>query len=369
MNMVIGFLVACLLTVIVVRLLYPLALKLEWIDRPDGVRKRHDGEIPLIGGPSIILGYLCAVLIMSLITRLEFPVWSIWLIAVLILAMVGGLDDFSHRATPTLRALAQVVAALIAAWGAGIVLQTLGNLWGDGPVRTGLWAVPFTVLSFVGVTNSFNLLDGVDGLAGLVALAPLFWIILFALGTGRPALAETLLLLAGSISAFLGFNFDHGLRKRRIFLGSIGATFIGFTLAWILVRLSQAGHHPLPPIAAVWIMGFPILDTVNVMVRRIIRLRHPLYGGRDHLHHFWLHRGRSERWIAIFEAAATLILGGVGYLGWLTGLPGNVLSLGFIGLAVIYFAGFEILDHRYQWAEFPMRGRISAKIRGEGDLQ
>ncbi len=359
MDGVLGFLSALALTAIATRLLYPLALRWGWTDAPDGVRKRHQGEVPLIGGLAILMGILGGVWIQGFLAKPVLPEWRIWLVCISILAMVGFVDDFTHRVSPALRMLVQIVVALIAILGAHLVLTRLGDLWGSGRVVTGLWATPFTVLCFVGVTNSMNLIDGVDGLAGSVALAPLFWIILFAYETGQGDLGATGLALAGSLVAFLGFNFDHGLRRTRIFLGSGGATVIGFTLAWFLVHLSQARVHPLPPIVAVWIMGLPILETVTVMIRRLIRRRHPLYGGRDHLHHFWLHLGRSNRAIALGEAAAALALGGVGYWGWAEKVPAYVLSLGFIGLSGIYFAGLELLERKRRWAAYPEKNEVA----------
>ncbi|MHB1543521.1 MAG: MraY family glycosyltransferase [Gammaproteobacteria bacterium] len=352
---ILGFLGACFLTVALIRGFYPAAIRMGWVDTGDGVKKLHTGQVPLIGGLAIILGLLASVWIVHFIIPLRFAGGSTYLLCVFILSVVGVVDDFWQRISPVSRTLVQIAVALIAAWSAGEVLKELGPLWGLAIVHTGSWAIPFTVLAFVGVTNSFNLIDGVDGLAGLVALAPFFWITLFAFETGRSSLVWTGFLLAGALVAFLAFNFDHASRQRRIFLGSVGSTFIGFTLAWILIHLSQAHQAPLSPIAAVWIMGFPILETVNVMARRLVRLRHPLYGGRDHFHHFWLHAGASNRQIAIGETLVAWGLGGIGFWGWVEHSPDAWLSWGFIGLALAYFVGFELLELKWKWTKFPDR--------------
>ncbi len=347
-----GGLSGLVLTAVATGILRPLAQPLGLIDHPDP-RKRHGAPVPLVGGLAILAGFLGTAGLLRLVFPLHFPEWPPYLLCVALLVVVGILDDAGSRIGPGIRALLQLAIALIAAFSAHVILSRLGNLWGTGAVETGPWAIPFTVLCLLGVTNALNLIDGVDGLAGLVSLAPLFWIGLFATANGRRGIGVAVSVLAGALVAFLLSNFEHAWRRHRVFLGSVGSTFLGFTLAWLLVHLSQAPHRELPPIVAVWLLGLPILDTVNVMLRRILHGRSPLHGGRDHLHHLLALLGLSSRSIALAETAAAFLLGGVGYAGWIGHWPTPLLTWGFLALALVYFSGFVILDRRLGWVEDP----------------
>lgn len=354
MDFVLGFAIAAALTLIAIMVLYPLAPYLNLIDSPGSHKTRTD-ETPLTGGIAILFGVAATIGILGTIVHIAFPEWPGYLLCIAILFVLGLIDDSRSSVSPGVRALTQVTVALIAALSAGEVLGQLGPLWGGSIIQTGFLAIPFTVLCFVGITNAMNLLDGADGLAGGVTLAALFWIFLFSLDTGRLALAWFCIVLAGAIVAFLLCNFDYPWRRRRVFLGSVGSIFLGFSLAWILIYLSQAPDQPLTPIAAVWIMGLPILDTVTVMMRRLIRRRHPLYGGQDHLHHFWFHAGALDWQITLVETTLAWCLGGVGFWAWRMHLPEMWFSVGFLVLALIYLAVFELLDLRLRWAKLPDR--------------
>ncbi len=340
------------LTAITIGLLNPYARLLGLLDAP-GFLKHHTAPVPLTGGIAILAGFLTTSALLYLVHPLHFPEWPPYLLCVTLLATVGIADDATARVGPGVRAFLEVAIASIAALTAHVILIRLGNLWGGGRVRTGLLAVPFTVLCILGVTNSMNLIDGSDGLAGLVSLASLFWIGLFAQATGRADIQTAVLILGGGLAAFLACNLQYSRRRIRVFLGSTGSTFLGFTLAWMLIHLSQSPGAGLPPIVAVWIMGLPILDTISVMLRRILRGRNPLHGGRDHLHHFLALLGFSSRRIAFFEATLALGFGGIGYLGWVLHGPTPLLTWGFIVVAVFYFTGFVMLDRKLKWAEWP----------------
>lgn len=342
------------ITAITIRLLNPLARPLHLLDVP-GPRKHHAAPVPLTGGLAILVAFLATAALFTLVRPLHFPEWPPYLLCISLLAVVGIADDAGAAIGPGVRTFLQMGIATVAALTAHVILIRLGDLWGDGPVTTGSFAIPFTVLSILGVTNSMNLIDGSDGLAGLVSLAALFWIGLFAEATGQVDIRAAVLILGGGLVAFLAHNLEYPKRRIRVFLGSTGTTFLGFTLAWMLIHLSQSPKVALPPIVAVWIMGLPILDTVSVMLRRILRGRNPLHGGRDHLHHLLAQLGLGSRSIAFLEATLALGFGSVGYLGWAFRTPVPLLTLGFVVLALVYFTGFVLLDRKLGWAEWPER--------------
>ena len=333
-------LLAFLGSVVLIHILRPLATRLGLVDVPDH-RKTHQAAVPLVGGVAIWIGLAIAFLITQLVLHQQLNGASGYFAGASILVGVGVLDDL-FELTAWTRLVVQAGVALVAVYVGHALLIDLGDIWGMGAVYTGILAVPFSVFCIVGVINAFNMLDGVTGLAGGVALAALSWFLMFAHFTGRADLSAAILLFASVLAGFLACNLRNPWRRELTFLGDAGSMLLGFTLAWCAIHTSQAPTDALTPAAALWILGLPLLETVSLMLRRIMRGRSPIQAGRDHLHHLLLAYGWSEQATVLAEVTFALTLGGVGYFGWHYHVRSLDLSAGFVVFGVCYLIAVDI---------------------------
>jgi len=278
-------LVAFIACAIAVPLLCVLCRKVGLVDNPDR-RKQHIGQIPLAGGISIFLATLGG---MSFVSQ-DLSAWKP-LIAGSPLLLLGLLDDkFSLSAA--LRFPVQILCGLVMVFWGGVQITEVGNLFGDGSViLSGSWSVLFSVLCVVGVINSINMIDGVDGLSGSILLFS-FLPLLFLLGSSPDAQGHALLIcLITSILAFLLYNSRLIRSSAALFLGDAGSMFLGFVLVWYFVQMSQGGAPVLSAVAAGWLFGLPLADTISVIIRRIVQRRSPFDADRLHFHHLLLDSG------------------------------------------------------------------------------
>jgi UDP-GlcNAc:undecaprenyl-phosphate GlcNAc-1-phosphate transferase len=285
------------------RLLIPLSHFTGLLDRPDN-RKAHIGSIPLIGGISIYLSVLfCAVLFLNLPEHFI----GIALICGLI-TFLGALDD-RYPVHPNYRLLMQLIAGTTIATAGSVCLRYLGDLLGFGSIALGYLAIPVTAVAIAGLCNAYNMVDGIDGLAGSLTLVSILGLLFVA--NGRAADNEVALLayMATSISVFLIFNLN---TKNKIFMGDAGSTFLGCSVAIAMIYFSQ--HNVLRPATALWLVAIPMMDMTSTMVRRMTKGKSPFHADRTHLHHILMRGGLSQRQalIAIILAAAGIAGIGIG---------------------------------------------------------
>ena len=176
--------------------------------------------------------------------------------------------------------------------GGGIMIESVGNLFGFGDIPLGPLAIPFTVLAIVGICNAFNMIDGIDGLAGSVALLAII-ALLFLVGDTQSNML--MLILSGSLLGYLFFNLGFMGNQRKVFLGDAGSTLLGVFIVWLLIKHSQGTKANLSPSIALWIVALPLMDTVAVMLHRIRRGFSPTRPGRDHWHHLLMDTGKTQR--------------------------------------------------------------------------
>ncbi len=310
-----------------------LALHVGLVDSPGG-RKQHQGEIPLVGGPAMYLAFVFGALI--LVPYLS-PYRSLFA-ALGALVIVGVLDDM-HDLTAARKFLAQVFAAiLMTSWG-GMYVSQLGDMFGLGPVLLRDWAIPFTVICALGVINALNMVDGMDGLAGGLALVAFVWFGVAALTAGLTIPAQLIFLLVSVLIGFLVFNLRHPWRERAsVFMGNSGSMMLGVALTWFSVELTQGPRlSKLSPITAVWIIALPLLDMGSIMLRRIIKGRSPFSADREHLHHILLQVGYSEGQVVWILLSVSVLFGAVGFIAWYMHVPDFVMFYAFLILFVLYY--------------------------------
>jgi len=292
-----GFFLSFLISILLIPVVIRLSHRYKWYDMPDK-RKIHTGLIPRLGGIGIFIGTSIAIIILlsiSVIFRSSgfalFVSYRIFylLTGLLLIYCVGLIDDF-HNLKALIKFMFQLVAAGIITAG-GYVIKTLTIPY-LGTFSLGFISYPVTVLWIVGIANSINLVDGMDGLAGgITGFAALsIGIIMLIHNSPVPALISFALL--GSIIGFLIFNFP----PAKIFMGDSGSLFLGFTLASLpLTVLNSPGKPEGILIATMTLLMIPILDTAAAIVRRV-KSKKPIYApDRKHIHHRLLDLGLSEK--------------------------------------------------------------------------
>ena len=288
--------VALIISFIATPLVKKLAYKVGAVDVPKDNRRMHDHPIPRMGGLAIFIGCVASILLFADMTR---PLQGILLGACLIVA-VGVVDD-AHPLGAGVKFILQIVAALIAVWH-GVIIQTIANplFFGDNPYwNFGVWAVPITVIWIVAVTNSVNLIDGLDGLADGVSTIGAFTMLIIALLMGDLEIAVITAALVGACVGFIPYNRN----PAKIFMGDTGSTFLGFMLGTVSVIGLFKLYAMISFIVPFIILGFPIFDTVSAFTRRILKGQNPMKADRSHTHHKLIDMGMNQK-----QAVATLYL-------------------------------------------------------------
>jgi UDP-GlcNAc:undecaprenyl-phosphate GlcNAc-1-phosphate transferase len=331
-------LIATLIAALLIVWLRRPALHIGLVDHPGG-RKRHGDSVPLTGGVAITV----ATIVTLAISAHKMGDYRVLFVSVLVLAAIGVLDDIGE-VSPRTKLGAQVLAAvLMTSWG-NHFLTNLGDILARGPIELANWAIPLTVFATVAVINGINMFDGLDGLAGGLVLVILGYFAWFAWLLPDANALKLLLVLMGGVLGFLLFNAPHPWRgRRRVFMGDTGALVLGFVIAWFSIDLthrSDPAQTPVPPVVMLWVVGVVLFDVFTVTVRRMLRRRDPAAPDRAHLHHLLQRRGFGPTPATLIIVGVNLLLGAVGTLGWLAGVPEHLLFGGFVLLGVAYLALF-----------------------------
>ncbi|MGH8679411.1 MAG: MraY family glycosyltransferase [Burkholderiales bacterium] len=318
-------------TLVLLRLFARLATRVGLVDRP-GRRKRHKGEIPLIGGPAIFAGLAFGAL---LIADTLYPYRALF--AGLAVLLVAGLLDDVNDLTPRQKFIAQLTAALcMVSWG-GMIVTGVGDLFGFGPMLLRGWAVPFTVICLLGLINATNMSDGADGLAGGVSLIALVLLALSALVVGRIVSAQLLMTTVAVVLAFWAMNMRFPWQPHaRVFMGDSGSMMLGLLLTWFSVELAR-GQNGLAPMAAVWFLAVPLLDMGVVIARRLGKRQSPFRARRDHFHHVLIAAGISPSTAVLTILALGLALGAGGFFAWRAGIPEHWMFYSFLALFIVCY--------------------------------
>ena len=288
--------VSMLLSFTLTPLVKRLAYKIGAVDVPKDKRRMHDHPIPRLGGLAIFAGCVIAILLFAETDR---QLRGILLGSCLIVA-VGVVDD-SHPLGPGIKFILQIVAALIAVWH-GVIIEAIANPLSFGGKLYwdfGIMAVPITVIWIVAVTNSVNLIDGLDGLADGVSTIAALTMLIIALLMGDLKMAVICAALVGACVGFIPYNRN----PAKIFMGDTGATFLGYMLATVSVTGLFKLYAMISFIVPFIILGFPIYDTASAFTRRILKGQNPMKADRSHTHHKLIDMGMNQK-----QAVATLYM-------------------------------------------------------------
>lgn len=344
--------VSLLLTPVLVNIAHALRL----YDHPTEVRRVHVTPIPRLGGVAVF-GALAFTLIAAgsgilPSYSLNDPrlVWGIVLGGAVV--FVAGLWDDLRGLSPAVKLGAQCVAAAVA-FGFGFRIEVLG-FGTSTEIALGWLSFPITLLWVVGVTNAFNLIDGLDGLATGIAIVALGTIVSVALLLGNAEVAFVCAALLGALIGFLRYNFN----PARIFLGDSGSLFVGFMLAVLSVYGSLKSATAVMAVIPLSVLALPLLDTGLAIARRWLR-GVPLSGAdARHVHHRLLALGLTHRravLVLYFAATAVATLG----VTVVFAPPATVMGVALLGgsvLVAVTLYGMRRLDYH----EFIEAGAVLA---------
>ncbi len=318
--------------------LVPISKPVGLLDYPDA-RKRHAFATPLVGGLSIFVGMVAGWFWLGLMQRFD----NIVLGTACVLVVLGAIDD-RYDLRVSLRVAVQVAAILIVIAATGVYVHSLGTL--DGHDLTLGWlGIPFTVVAVIGLINAFNLMDGIDGLAGCLALVSAGAIVLLSDSSAPSDLAVIVLLLAAALYPYLASNLGLLGRKAKVFLGDSGSVVLGYIIAWTLIALSQSTPRRITPGLVLWCVALPVMDTLTVMFRRLKRGVSPFTPDRTHVHHLLMNAGMGPRRTLICLVAFAAVLPCAGFVIHAElGAIGNLVA--FLVVLVLYGAFTRHLEHK-----------------------
>lgn len=282
------------------------------LDLPDNERKLHKRIVPNLGGIGIFIAFVIATSIF--VKPVEFGRWN-YINASLLILFVTGIKDDLVQISPNKKFLAQIAAAFITVYLADIRITSLHGIFGIHVLPDWI-SIPFTIIGCVFVTNAFNLIDGIDGLAGTIGV---FISLIFGVALaveGRTSEAIIAFSLMGAILGFLRYNIS----PASIFMGDTGSLIIGFSIAVLSIffvngyHLGTAIYQYIPTssgalVVALSVLFIPVFDTFRVFTTRIMKGRSPFSPDRTHLHHYLLDLGFTHsQTVSILLTANGLIV-------------------------------------------------------------
>jgi UDP-GlcNAc:undecaprenyl-phosphate/decaprenyl-phosphate GlcNAc-1-phosphate transferase len=317
-----------------------LCQRFNLLDVPADSRRVHTSAVPRLGGIAIYLSLMVALASLLLVSNLVTeslsyyrPVFFKVLVPSTLVLLLGIYDD--------LRGTNAAVKFL----GLGLIASLFYAMGG----RIDALAVPFigivtfppvvsfalTVFWLVAISNAFNLIDGVDGLATGAALFSSVVILVVALTGGHSVMIVVAIVLCGALAGFLRYNFN----PASIFLGDSGALFVGFLLASLSLLGAQKATTAIAVITPILAFGLPVVDTTVTMARRMIGGRPIFQGDGEHIHHMLLARGWSQRRVVLILYSVCAVFGLFAALSTKTSSPTTGFVLFVISAAVIFAVG------------------------------
>ncbi len=253
------------------------------VNVPHDGRRMHKVPIPRIGGVAIFVAFALTMIAFCDLSKLNVTI----LFGGLIIAVMGFLDDVFNL-NAWLKLGIQILAAFLAIY-EGIAIKFIS--FGSHTIVLGGWSIPLTLLWIVGLTNSINLIDGLDGLAcGVSVISSLSLLaVMLVLGDTSSALIVTILI--GSCLGFFPFN----AHPAKIFMGDTGAQTLGYLLSLVSINGVFKTHTVLSFLIPIFIFGLPLFDTFCAIVRRVSHGKSPFSPDRGHIHHRLIDMGFGQK--------------------------------------------------------------------------
>ena len=324
------------------------ANKVGAIDVPNEARRVHDHPIPRLGGLAIFIAFIISVVLFADITR---QIQGILLGAVVVVVL-GVIDDIVSLPA-WLKFIVQVFAALIAVYH-GVVIEIVSNpnLFSNVEfLKFGVMAIPITVIWIVAITNSVNLIDGLDGLAVGVSTIASVTMLVISLVLYDGNMAVIMAALTGACIGFMPYN----LNPAKIFMGDTGALLLGFVLSTASIIGLYKFYAIISFAVPFLVLGLPLFDTVFAFCRRILSGQNPMKPDRGHFHHRLIDMGLSQKQAVAVLYAISAVLGLAAVIITTSGeIRAMLLVLAFCAAAVIAAAVISSYGRRPAEPKLPL---------------
>ena len=328
------YLIIFIITITSILFLRSLAFRFGLLDAPND-RKTHYGSVPLVGGIAMFIGIVCGLLISNILILDEN--YKFLILSSFILIIVGVVDDY-HNISHKIRFFFQIISALIIILFGEVLLKDLGSLFTNDNIYLGPFALVFSIFAILGVLNSLNFSDGIDGMSASLSIVTFLSVAFFAYQAKNGLALNFVLCFIVSILAFLIFNIGLGKKSKfKIFMGDAGSTFLGLGIAWTLISFSQGDQLIFSPVTALWIYSIPLVDTSSIMIRRISNRKSPFSPDREHLHHFFILYGWTDRQALSVIIIMSIAMASMGIGMEVNDFPERLMFLLFMVISFIYY--------------------------------
>jgi len=323
--------------------LLSLCRALKWFDQPDYRRKIHTQPIPRLGGVAIFLTFNLSLGLLLLRTNLVTEVFRLHLHDVTYILIPGtfvflaGLYDDVKGLSARCKFGLQILAALFLYY-SGFRISQISNPFGS-PIEFGMLALPITVFWVVGITNAFNLIDGMDGLAAGIAFFVSLSVFAVSVLQNHVLISIFSVIMAGATLGFLRYNFN----PARVFMGDSGSYFLGFVLSAITIQGSQKSPTMVSLAVPILLLGIPITETLLTITRRFLDGRPIFTADQEHMHHMLYRLVRSQRFAVLILYGITALFGLASFLVVASG--DTVVALVSIGTGLIALWGLRKLGY------------------------
>ena len=338
---IIAFLATILLTIVVKKI----AVRYDICAKPNH-RSIHKKSIPLLGGIAIFGAFVISLSLLMIFSQTGLSPLIKEMVVFLagggLILLLGIYDDIKGAIWYQKLIVELLAGTIIILF--GYKISAVINPFG-GTISLGIFSIPFTLLWISGVTNAINLIDGLDGLAAGISFGAACIMMFISLWFNNIASAFPAAILAGSLAAFLIFNFN----PAKIFLGDSGSLFLGFILACFSVNGTFRESSAVALLIPIIVLGIPITDTLLAFFRRLVQGVHPFVADKEHIHHRLLNLGLSHKRAVVLINSVSYLWGVVAvilfidhsayrYLTLLLILSSLILGLWKLGFARYLFA-------------------------------
>ena len=279
-----------------------LAHRVGAIDKPGDARRVHTHPTPRLGGLAVFVGFVISVLIFADITVQLRGI----LLGSVVVVVIGVIDDIMPLPA-WIKFIVQIGAALVAVFH-GVVIELFSNpliFTSAEFIELNYFSIPITVIWIVAITNSVNLIDGLDGLAVGVSAISSVSMLVIALLVSDLNIALVMAALAGACLGFIPYNFN----PAKIFVGDTGALLLGYILSTVsilgLFKLYAIMSFAVPFL----VLAVPLFDISFAFLRRLLKGQNPMSPDRGHVHHRLIDMGLSQKQSVVILYIVSAILG------------------------------------------------------------
>ncbi|HAQ37601.1 MAG TPA: undecaprenyl/decaprenyl-phosphate alpha-N-acetylglucosaminyl 1-phosphate transferase [Saprospirales bacterium] len=342
-DIVLSFITSFLLTYLAIPSIIQISAKKALFSEPDH-RTSHFHQVPALGGVAIFTGVLFSIIMWTPFKY--FGDLQYILCAFIILFMIGVKDDIDP-VSPGLKFIAQLIAAFILVFKAQIRITTLYSIFGVGDLPYWL-SIVLSVAIIVFIINSFNLIDGINGLAGMISIISSFVFGFWFYLVGRMELTVIAISLIGALLPFLKFNFS----PAKLFMGDTGSLLIGLTASILAIQFVEYNKMLIDseyyvssaPAIAIAILIIPVYDTIRVFFLRLIKGHSPFRADKKHIHHLFLEVGFSHMQTTFVLSAINILF--IIFAFKFNHLGSLILFLITFGMALIIFGFLRFLPKK-----------------------